>query len=225
MKYVIAPNEVSNWCGPPGTGKSALVGDLCLHICAGMDWRGFKSKKQGAVLYCALERADLVERRFNAQAAQYGIDPKQLPFHIVGLTIDMLATWVVDKFVATIRAVEEVCGVAVILLVVDTSAKAIAAGGGDENHARDKNIVRANARRVMEIVEGLHVALIGHTGKDVERGERGSNAGLGDDDLLVILNKSVADVLKRNDGPEGPLTNYRIIPILSWSARTTTART
>jgi hypothetical protein len=50
-------------------------------------------------------------------------------------------------------------------------------------------------------------------GKDAEKKERGSNAGEGDDDLLVMLNGSLAKVEKRNDGPEGMLTGYGIIPV------------
>jgi hypothetical protein len=210
IKNVVAPNEVSNWCGAPKSGKSALVGDLAMHVCAGLDWRGYRSKQTGGVIYFALERADLVERRWNAQAAQYGLCPETLPFTVVDWTIDMIHQSCVADFVATIRAVELATGVQVKMIVIDTSAKAIAAGGGDENHARDKNIMRANVRRVMRAIGDLHVALVSHTGKDITKGERGSNAGLGDDDILITLDGKTASVDGRNDGPTGPLTTYAI---------------
>jgi hypothetical protein len=94
------------------------------------------------------------------------------------------------------------------MMVIDTSAKAIAAGGGEENSAKDKNTLRANARRVMDEIPDLHILFVSHTGKDPEKEERGSNAGKGDDDMLVMLNGQTAIVKKRNDGPEGLLTNY-----------------
>ena len=208
IKRVIAPNEVSNWCGPPGKGKSGLVSDLAMHVTAGIDWRGYKSKQQGGVIYFALERADLVERRWHAQAEQYGLDAGELPFYLVGRVIDMLHPSSVAEFVATIKAVEAVSVVPIKMIVIDTSAKAIAAGGGDENSAKDKNIMRANARRVMDACGGIHVALVSHTGKDVDKGERGSNAGLGDDDILIMLDGVTANVEKCNDGPQGALTTY-----------------
>jgi hypothetical protein len=210
IKGVIAPGEISNWCGTPKSGKSALVGDLALHVCAGLDWCGYRSKQSGGVVYFALERADLVERRWNAQAAQYGLCPEALPFAVVNWTIDMIHPSCVADFVATIRAAEDAMGVPVKMIVIDTSAKAIAAGGGDENQAKDKNVMRANVRRVMLAIEGLHVALISHTGKDVDKGERGSNAGLGDDDVFIQLDGKLADVKQRNDGATGPLTAYTV---------------
>jgi Bifunctional DNA primase/polymerase, N-terminal/AAA domain len=210
IKLVIAPNEISNWCGLPKSGKSALVGDLAMHVCAGLDWRGYRSKQAGGVVYFALERADLVERRWNAQAAQYGLCPEALPFAVVNWTIDMIHPSCIADFIATIRAAQTAMGVKVRMIVIDTSAKAIAAGGGDENQAKDKNVMRANVRRVMLAIEGLHVALISHTGKDVDKGERGSNAGLGDDDVFIQLDGKLADVKQRNDGATGPLTAYAV---------------
>jgi hypothetical protein len=78
----------------------------------------------------------------------------------------------VERFVATIRAIEKECGVRVVMIIIDTTAKAIAAGGGEENSAKDKGMMRANARRILLEIENLHIALISHTGKDPEKGER-----------------------------------------------------
>jgi hypothetical protein len=47
------------------------------------------------------------------------------------------------------------------LLIVDTLAKAIAAGGGDENTAKDQGKVYANLDRVKER-RSVHVALACH---------------------------------------------------------------
>jgi hypothetical protein len=59
---------------------------------------------------------------------------------------------------------------------------------------------------------GVHVALIGHTGKDESRGARGSNAQVGDVDLMVSISgdeiKTVT-VTKANDAPEGPLFSFK----------------
>jgi len=55
------------------------------------------------------------------------------------------------------------------LIVIDTYAKGIAANGGDEDKARDQNRAAANLRRVQSLVD-IHIALVGHTGKDESRG-------------------------------------------------------
>jgi hypothetical protein len=72
-------------------------------------------------------------------------------------------------------------------------------------------MVFANLQRVKNLT-GVHVAIIGHTGKEVSRGMRGSNAALGDVDLMVEIsgeNIRTATVTKANDAPEGPLFSFK----------------
>jgi hypothetical protein len=95
--------------------------------------------------------------------------------------------------------------------IFDTFAKLIAAGGGDENLAKDQGRVFANVQRIKDAV-GCHVALVGHTGKDEGRGARGSNALLGDVDVMVTISGDelkTATVTKANDMPEGPLFSFK----------------
>jgi hypothetical protein len=98
--------------------------------------------------------------------------------------------------------------------IFDTYSKGIAAGGGDENQAKDQNIAIANLRRVTDQT-GIHAATIGHTGKDESRGERGSNAKQADVDLQVQITGDAvktAIVRKANDQPEGELTSFQLEP-------------
>jgi hypothetical protein len=96
--------------------------------------------------------------------------------------------------------------------VIDTFAKGIAAGAGDEDKARDQNKCLTNLRRLHERAE-LHVAIVGHTGKDETKGSRGSNAHPADADLQVqIFGDQIksARVIKGNDQPEGELTAFKL---------------
>jgi hypothetical protein len=100
------------------------------------------------------------------------------------------------------------------MIVIDTFGKGTAAGGGEENSARDQNLTAANLRRVQEET-GVHVAVIGHTGKDETRGARGSNAHVGDVDMMVQIKGSetkmkTVSIIKNNDGPEGVLTTFKL---------------
>jgi hypothetical protein len=58
----------------------------------------------------------------------------------------------------------------------------------------------------------IHPAVVGHTGKDVTRGQRGSNASVGHGDLMVEISGDLvrtATVKKANDAPEGPLFSFK----------------
>jgi hypothetical protein len=98
------------------------------------------------------------------------------------------------------------------LVILDTFSKAIAAGGGDEDKARDQNRVAANLRRLHEMFE-IHIALVGHTGKNERRGARGSNAHLGDIDVMAQISGDLVkrvEIIAANDQPERQLAEFRL---------------
>jgi hypothetical protein len=213
IKNVIARDETSSWIAPPAKGKSALLTDIAVHVAAGRDWRGYKTVDIAGVVYFALERADLVRRRLIAHRQRD--DLGSLPIAVAGTVIDLLDRKCGDTILATIRAAEQRFGCGVGLAIFDTYAKGIAAGGGDEDKARDQNIVQANLRRLFDRDCHLHIAGVGHTGKDESRGERGSNARLADVDLQVQITGDTiktATVKKANDQAEGPITGFRLEP-------------
>lgn len=212
VKNVIAQSETSSWIGAPGSGKSCLITDIAVHLAAHLNWRGRKVR-QGACLYFALEKALLVERRLMAYRLCQQRD--DLPIAIAGQIIDLMNRGCVDSISDAIKRVEEHFYTEVSLLVFDTWSKGIAAGGGDENHARDQNIAAANLRRVIDQRSYLHIATIGHTGKDEAKGERGSNAKLADVDLEVRLSGEdvkTATITKANDQELGELTSFKLEP-------------
>jgi hypothetical protein len=209
LKGVVARREISYWIAPPGKLKSALMTEIAVHIGAGWDWRGYRNKEPCAVVYFALERGDLVLRRLAAYRARFKLT--DLPIAVVSRTLNLMDPGSVKTIVATIRAVEERFGQKVGVAIFDTLAKGINAGGGDEDRAKDKGRAVAYLRQVQDAT-GVHVAIVGHTGKDEERGARGSNADLADVDLQVQIRGEeikVADRIKANDAPEGVLVRFR----------------
>jgi hypothetical protein len=208
IKGVIARGERSSWYGPPKAIKSGLLLDIAVHAAADLtEWRGYRVKGRVGVVCFALERADLQRRRLTAYAMRDGCS--DLPIAIASDLIDLLAPSCVDIIVMTVRAAEERFGIAVGFIIIDTIAKGIAAGGGDEDKAKDQNRVAANLKLIQEQLPGVHIAGIGHTGKDESRGERGSNARLADVDAAVQLtgtdNIRTATVVGANDQPSGAL--------------------
>jgi hypothetical protein len=206
IKNVIARGEASSWIAQPGKGKSALLIDIAIHLASGKDWRGYRTKERCGVVFFALERADLVRRRLTAHKWRDNLP--SLPIAVAGQVIDLMHRDCVDVILGAIREAEQhfTCKVGLV--------KGIAAGGGDESSAKDQNIALANLRRVLDQVS-IHIAGIGHTGKDESKGERGSNARLGDVDLLVHIRGDAvktAVVEKANDQPEDVLTGFRLEP-------------
>jgi hypothetical protein len=213
IKGVLARDETSSWIAPPGKGKSALLTDIAVHVAAGKDWRGHRVKQSAGAVCFALERADLVRRRLIAHKLRDGLS--SLPIAVTGQMIDLLDPRCIDTILATIREAEQRFGCGVGLATFDTYAKGIAAGGGDEDKAKDQNIVQANLRRLFERGCHIHIAGVGHTGKDESRGERGSNARLADVDVQVQITGDAiktATVTKANDQPEGVMTNFKLEP-------------
>jgi hypothetical protein len=222
IKGVIARGETSAWIAPPGGMKSALMAELAMCVAEGNDWHGKKHKGSlWGTVYFALERADLVRRRLRAHMQRAGWPTEDgtgdwPAVVVVPGTVDLFNPGDVPKIVATIQNANQFCA-HVGLIIFDTFAKLVAAGGGDEDKARDQGRVFANIQRIKDALSygggpPPHIALVGHTGKDETRGSRGSNAILGDADLMVMISGTdvrTATVTKANDAPEGHLFSFK----------------
>jgi AAA domain len=212
LKGIIARSETSAWVAPPGAGKSALLTEIALHCAAMRDWRGHRAKEACGVVVFALERADLFKRRLDFYRQRDHLHG--LPIAVVDVVIDLLNPACVGTIVATVREAERNFGRGAGLLVFDTFNKGIAAGGGDEDKAKDMNRAAANLRQVHSRLENnAHIALVGHTGKDESRGARGSNAHLGDVDVMTQISGDTvktAAVTKGNDQAERTLAVFKM---------------
>jgi hypothetical protein len=209
IKGILARGETSAWIAPPGAMKSALLAEAAVCVGAGLDWHNYRNKGAAGVVYFAIERADLVKRRLRAHRQRLGL--AGTPICVSSDTIDLTHPEAFKNVIDTIRTAKTLLGADIGLVIIDTFAKLIAAAGGDENSAKDQGAVFANVQRVKNNT-GVHVALIGHTGKDESRGARGSNALLGDVDVMVTIGGEeikTATVTKANDAPEGQLFSFK----------------
>ena len=218
IKGVLAKGHNSYLFGPPGGGKSAMYGSAAMYVGAAREnWHGFKIKKQYAGVYFAMERADLVKKRIWAECQREQIDT--VPIAVCAGLINLMDPKCVDEIAGTLLAAEDQFGIEVGFAILDTFNKAVAAGGGDENTARDQNRAWGHLRLVHEAMarwHTIHIGAIGHTGKDESRGARGSNAADGDNDVSLQIRDEGAikdvTIYKANELPEGPLMRFKMEP-------------
>ena len=217
VKGYMANGHTSYCVGPPGSGKSAKESSISVYVAAGIDWHGLKIKKKYATVHFAFERADLVKKRIWAESEREGFG--DVAVTVAPGLINLMDPKCIDVIIGTILEAEDHFGVEVGVATFDTYNKGISAGGGDENTAKDQNIMWGNLRRVHEGMARyhlLHLKAIGHTGKDESRGARGSNAADGDNDVGSQISKigDIRDVaiVKANELAEGSLVQFKMEP-------------
>src|SRR5258705_8749218 len=149
--------------------KSALLAQASVCVAGGLDWQGKRNRCAVGVVYFALERADLVEKRIKAHCLRLGLT--SLPIAVVAATIDLIKPDSVKRVITTIQEVGKVFGVDVGFVVFDTFAKLIAAGGGDQKHAKEHGAGFAKVQR-MKKATGTHVAIHAQTRKNDPKGAR-----------------------------------------------------
>jgi hypothetical protein len=134
IKGLLAKGETSAWIAPPGGMKSALLAQASICVAGALDWQGKRNKGAAGVVYFALERADLAEKRIKAHCLRLGL--KSLPIAVVAVTFDLIKSESVKRVITTIQEAETVFGTGAGLVIFDTFAKLIAAGGGDEKSSQ-----------------------------------------------------------------------------------------
>lgn len=211
VKGLLGESSLSVLYGAPGSGKSFLALDLCYAVATGQQWMG-REVAQGPVIYACGEGVAGLRQRAKAVAkAKHSGNLPPMYFLPFGLSVsDDL-----EKFNLMLEQVKEEEGATPALLVIDTLSRSF--GDGDENSAKDmKRFVSALAS-LMEKYPGLHILVVHHTGKDEERGMRGSSSLLGAVDTAIFCQKQkdrfVARVAKQKDGEEGGILPYVLEPV------------
>jgi len=154
--------------GPSGSGKSFIGLDIALCTAHGIEWHGLKVKKIKCAVYIAAEGGAGMGSRITAYDNKHGVDSNNVGFHMLPEAINLVdpATDIPDLY-------ETLDEVSPNMIVVDTLARSFA--GGDENSTKDMNQFIDNCGKLQARYQCL-VIIIHHTGKDIERGARGSSA-------------------------------------------------
>jgi hypothetical protein len=105
----LGAGELSCWYGEPGSGKSILAEDSGLHVAGRFPhWLGREISIHGAVVYFALERANLVMRRAVAFKLKHNV--RGLPFAIVSQPYDFRNPKTASLIVQIVAQVEKDTG-------------------------------------------------------------------------------------------------------------------
>lgn len=149
--------------GPTGSYKSFLALDLALHVAQGASWCA-RPTIPGRVIYCAGEGASGIKKRITAWSDAHQADAID--------TFGMVATMPIFGDDDQLREFAVECltwkpG----LIVFDTVAHAMA--GMDENTQKDSGLFVARCAELARTLD-CAVILVHHTGKDANKGARGS---------------------------------------------------
>lgn len=211
VEELLGAREVSCVYGKPSSSKSLLVGDLALHVAAGLPWFG-RQTLHGGVIYVAAERSDVVKRRIFALKQEMGL--VDVPLVIVsGLADFTKEHGHVREIAYCAQQLTLECGLPTALIVVDTLNRVLA--GKDENSSLDMGrFIRVVAN--LQEQTGAHILIVHHEPNEGGR-MRGHSSWLGACDTTLRVQKSrsgyTASVDKANDGPEGQSVGYELLSV------------
>lgn len=189
-------NCLSMLYGPSNAGKTFVALDIAMHIAAGKPWRGLRVNG-GPVLYIAAEGGAGIRNRL-AAIKRDRPEVANAPFHLLPLGLDLHGQG--DALaVCEIMPCDKPA-----LVVIDTLARSM--GAGDENTAKDAAQFVRNCDLIREAT-GAHVMVIHHTGKDEDRGARGSSAlrAAVDNEIQVTAEWEIISRKQRDQEPPEPL--------------------
>ncbi len=192
--------------GPSGHFKSFVALDIALSVAKGSWWHR-QTTRQGRVLYIAAEGVPGMWERIHAWRTQEQVAvPDDLLFLPGALNL-------ADSGNAVALG-EVIAALGVRLLVVDTLARC--AVGLDENSARDMGRLVANVDLVRQAT-GACVLLVHHSGKDAERGMRGSSALFAAADTVLSCSSAddivTLEITKQKHHRTGTPFTFRPVPV------------
>ena len=203
--------------GDPGAGKSFISLDMALRLAHGMEWHGRETKPTG-VLYIAGEGVRGLGKRIKGWRLKNGMESADAPFLLLPVAVELLDAIQLDKLIRTLDEATQRAGFDIGLIVIDTVSRALS--GADEN---GQEAMGAFVKACDAIRQHAGASVIGvhHSGKDKERGMRGSTVLLGACDASIRVSKDDKIVTlkteKQKDAEEAaPI--YMEMETITWAA-------
>ena len=193
LKYLIedwiTEDSVITVWGKSQSLKSFLLLEMSLCMTHGMPWHG-KRTAQGAVAYIAAEGARSIGKRVRGWKLHNRIMHATSPFVTIPTKVNILILEEVEALIEQLQEIEREHGFKFMIVNIDTLAKCMV--GGDENHARDMGIAVSHCDLIRERM-GCSVIIVHHSGKDLDRGMRGSYALEGGITTMLFVERNRAE--------------------------------
>jgi hypothetical protein len=156
--------------GESNSGKTFAVLDLSFSVAAGVPWHGRKVAK-GPVVYIAAEGHAGLRNRVLAWKQVHGMQGRTVGVTFLCEAVNPLSHSEIVALHEQLRALR----LEPTLVVVDTWSASLAAGGGDEDRAKDAGQA-AGAWRALSVALGATVLVVHHEGIKAKGRARGSSA-------------------------------------------------
>lgn len=186
IRDLVAEEGLTILYGDPGAGKSFIAIDMALRVAHGMNWHGTEAKPTG-VLYIAGEGARGIGKRIKGWRREHGMESVDAPFLLLPVAVQLLEPQQRAKLIRTVEAAVQRAGFKIGLIVIDTVSRALA--GADENGQEAMSAFVAACDEVRATAGGAVIG-VHHSGKDKDRGMRGSTVLLGACDASLRVTKS-----------------------------------
>lgn len=155
--------------GPSGSYKSFVAMDMSAAIASSMNWHGHDVDETGHVLYIGAEGAAGLHLRKRAWEIRNHKRLNNLAILSSAVTINSDDC---DGLVVLCEELVDEIGEPIRLIVIDTLARSF---DGEENSATDMGAFVSSCDHLREKT-GATILVIHHSGKDAEKGARGSSA-------------------------------------------------
>ena len=210
VKGVIDQGALGEIYGPWGSGKSFLGLDIGMHVALGWSWH-HRRVKQGGVLYIAAEGGKNIVRRMAAFAKHHSIDPEATPFRVVLASTNMLTANGIAQVIADTGPIPNL-----IMIIVDTASRTMP-GSKEDTEDMGKFVAACDEVRAST---GAAVVVVHHSGKNPDRGSRGSVVLPAAADAMLELSIDdkdralhTAELVKARDGATGAKHGFRLLVI------------
>jgi len=189
--------------GASGTYKSFLAFHLAGCLATGTSFGG-RETAEASVLYVCGEGQGGATKRLRALSEQFAMTDEQLQRLVfIQEAVPLDEPVQLERFVYALLAFEERYEGWPAVVFIDTFARCF---GGDENATSEVSRFVNQLGKLADLL-GICVCLIHHTGKDAERGPRGSSSLRGAADVMLVVRKSgtsiSARVEKAKDSADG----------------------
>lgn len=178
--------------GEPGGGKSFVAVDMAASVSTGTAWQGIDTGEPGLVVYIAAEGGGGLRFRKRAWEQTHGIRAPLLRIQPRAVTMDDERQ--VADFSDALSELARREGVPLKMVVVDTLNRTMA---GEENSNTDMAAYVRGCERLQHD-HGCGIAIIHHSGKDVDRGARGASALKAATDFEIAIAKAGHHVTVRH---------------------------